>query len=65
MIKAIEKTDLTESFQERGLRAKTASETDALEHVSELLGHANTQTTRSIYRRKPTTVSPLFKSKKS
>jgi integrase len=60
MRKALEKTDLTERFQERDLRAKVASESATLEEASERLAHASTATTKRIYRRKPTKVKPLI-----
>ena len=49
---------LTERFQFRDLRAKSASD-DGLEAASARLGHTNTAITERIYRRKPARVSPL------
>ena len=52
-------TKVTERFHEHDLRAKAASDSETVEEASELLGHATTETTKRVYRRKPTTVSPL------
>lgn len=60
MRKALDKTKLSERFQERDLRAKVASESATLEEASERLAHASTETTKRIYRRKPAKVKPLI-----
>lgn len=52
-------TKVTERFHEHDLRAKAASDSETLEEASERLGHATTETTKRVYRRKPTTVTPL------
>jgi integrase len=46
-------------FQMRDTRAKTATDTDTLEHASELLGHTDKAVTRKVYRRKGEAVGPL------
>jgi integrase len=58
MRKALEKTNLTERFTEHDLRAKAASDTE-IEHAQKLLGHASSETTNRIYRRKAEKVKPL------
>lgn len=45
-----------ERFSEHDLRAKTASDADRLEHAQQLLDHADSNTTRRIYRRKDTLI---------
>lgn len=54
--KALATTNLTESFQERDLRAKVASDVDTAEEAAQLLQHHSTATTKKVYRRKPETV---------
>ncbi len=58
MDKALKETSLQERFQERDLRAKTASDMP-LELASALLGHADPRITEKVYRRKPDVVKPL------
>ncbi len=58
MDKALRETSLQERFQERDLRAKTASDMP-LELASALLGHADSRITERVYRRKPDVVEPL------
>ncbi len=60
MRKAVADKDnpLTESFQFRDLRAKSASD-DRLESATARLGHSDPRLTENIYRRKPTIVRPL------
>ncbi len=41
------------------LRVKCASDKDGLESAAALLGHANSQTTKSVYRRKTPRATPL------
>ena len=62
MAKAILNTDLTERFQERDLRAKTASDVESAEHAAKLLQHHSTATTNRVYRRKPEIVIPFQRS---
>lgn len=60
MDKVMARTAVTERFQERDLRAKTASDSDTVEEASELLAHSSTDITRRVYRRKPVRVKPLL-----
>ncbi|MCK4742887.1 MAG: tyrosine-type recombinase/integrase [Sulfuriflexus sp.] len=64
MDKVMTQTDVVDRFQERDLRAKVASESASLLEASERLGHASTETTKRIYRRKPVRVSPLIRNPK-
>lgn len=61
MDKVLERTKVTERFQERDLRAKVASESDTLEEASARLGHSSTEITQRVYRRKPVRVLPLVR----
>jgi integrase len=58
MGKALKDTELRERFQERDLRAKTASDMP-LELAAALLGHADPRITKRVYRRRPDVVKPL------
>ena len=58
MDKVLEKTKVTDRFQERDLRAKVASDSDSLIEASERLGHADTAITQRVYRRKPVRIQP-------
>ncbi len=58
MDKALRETSLQDRFQERDLRAKTASDMP-LELASALLGHADARITQRVYRRRPDVVKPL------
>ena len=49
---------LTERFQFRDLRTKSASD-DTVEAASKRLGHANPQITERVYRRKAERAKPL------
>ena len=51
MNKALKETKLKERFTEHDLRAKVASDINT-EHARQLLGHASTEITERIYRRK-------------
>lgn len=64
MDKVLSETRVTDRFQERDLRAKVASESDTLVEASERLGHASTEITQRVYRRKPVRVQPLVRGKK-
>jgi hypothetical protein len=55
---ADKKNPLTESFQFRDLRAKSASD-DTAESATARLGHSDPKLTENIYRRKPAIVRPL------
>jgi len=59
MKRVMELTKVTERFHEHDLRAKAASDSETLEEASKLLGHSSTEITNRVYRRKPTTVTPL------
>ena len=48
-----------ERFQERDLRAKSASDDIDLESARRRLGHTSEQITRTVYRRKGEVVQPL------
>jgi len=61
MGKVLADTNVYERFQERDLRAKVASESDTLIEASERLGHADTNITQRVYRRKPVRVQPLIR----
>lgn len=50
---------LSERFTFHDLRAKCASDKDGLESAAALLGHASSQTTKSVYRRKMPGATPL------
>jgi integrase len=50
---------LAERFTFHDLRAKCASDKDGLESAATLLGHANSQTTKSVYRRRMPRATPL------
>jgi integrase len=50
---------LGERFTFHDLRAKCASDKDGLEDAAALLGHASSQTTKSVYRRKMPRATPL------
>ena len=58
--KVMDQTNIAERFQERDLRAATGSYSDSLIEASERLGHASTETTQRIYRRRPVRVQPLI-----
>ncbi len=58
MGKALKETRLEVRFQERDLRAKTASDMP-LELATALLGHADARLTQRVYRRRPDVVKPL------
>jgi len=57
MLKALTETDLKERFREHDLRAKVASDTEAV-HARLLLGHASQEITNRVYRRKPEQIKP-------
>lgn len=58
MKRVLEETDVKESFAERDLRAKAATDAESLEAAMKLLAHADERTTREWYRRKPELVKP-------
>ena len=53
-----ENSGLTERFQFRNLRAKSASD-DTAEATSKRLGHADSKITERVYRRKAERAKPL------
>lgn len=59
MDRVLAETKVTQRFHEHDIRAKTASDAEDLEHARALLSHANSNTTRRIYRRKAEVVKPL------
>ena len=59
MAKAIEEKAIAERFTFNDIRAKSATDSDTVLEASERLGHASTSTTKGVYIRKPTKVSPL------
>lgn len=64
MKKVLTETKVSERFQERDLRATVASDSDTLVEASERLGHASTEITQRVYRRKPSRVKPLTRGSK-
>lgn len=58
MRKALEETELEESFTEHDLCSKTASDVETVEEAARLRGHTNTRTTEENYRVKPNVVVP-------
>jgi integrase len=59
MRKAIDKGLLSETFQERDIRAKAGSDSESAEAASGLLDHADGKVTRRHYRRKAEVIKPL------
>lgn len=59
MDRVLAETKVTERFTEHDLRAKCASDAETLAHAQQLLSHADSATTRRIYRRRPERVKPL------
>jgi integrase len=57
MERVLTKTKVKERFTEHDLRAKVASDTDG-EHARRLLGHATSEITEKVYRRKPDIIRP-------
>jgi len=55
-VQALKDTKLKERFTEHDLRAKCASDAETLDHAQSLLAHADSSTTKRIYRRKPEVV---------
>ena len=58
MRKVLKEAKVEEHFTEHDLRAKCASDAESHERARELLAHADSQTTRRIYRRRPERVRP-------
>lgn len=59
MDRVLNETKVTERFTEHDLRAKCASDAETLAHAQQLLAHADSATTKRIYRRRPERVKPL------
>jgi integrase len=59
MARVIKETKIAKHFTEHDLRAKVASDAESLEHAQALLAHADSKTTKRIYRRKAELVKPL------
>jgi integrase len=59
MERVMNETKVTEWFTEHDLRAKVGSDADSIEHAQALLAHADSSTTKRIYRRKAELVMPL------
>ncbi|HEX2542014.1 MAG TPA: hypothetical protein VHM00_13135 [Caldimonas sp.] len=59
MKRVVKETNVKEPFTEHDLRAKVASDAGTLEHARSLLAHADSRTTRRVYRRKAEIVEPL------
>ncbi len=59
MKRVMSETKIKEHFTQHDLRAKCASDAKTLEHARALLSHADSRTTRRVYRRKPEHVEPL------
>jgi len=60
MRKAINDTNLVNRFQERDLRAKTATDSSSLEEAQLRLTHSSSEVTNRVYRRKPSRIKPLL-----
>jgi hypothetical protein len=59
MARVIKETKIEKHFTEHDMRAKVASDAESLEHAQALLAHADSKTTKRIYRRKAELVKPL------
>jgi integrase len=59
MERVLAETKVSQSFTDHDLRAKCASDADTLEQARALLAHADSRTTKRIYRRRPELVQPL------
>jgi integrase len=59
MKRVLAETKVTQPFTEHDLRAKVGSDASSLEHAQALLQHADSRTTKRVYRRKAETVNPL------
>lgn len=57
MAKVLSETAVKDRFTEHDLRAKVASDVDG-DHARRLLGHASSQITERVYRRKPDMIKP-------
>ena len=59
MTRVLAETKITERFTEHDLRGKVGSDAESLERARQLLGHADSNITERVYRRKPEFVKPL------
>ncbi|WP_343743260.1 integrase [Herbaspirillum huttiense] len=59
MERVMKETKVKQSFTDHDLRAKCASDADTLEQARALLAHADSRTTKRVYRRRPELVQPL------
>lgn len=59
MDRVLSETKVSQPFTDHDLRAKCASDADSLDHARALLAHADGNTTKRVYRRKPEVVRPL------
>lgn len=59
MDRVLKETKVTEHFTEHDLRAKVGSDAESLVHAQALLAHADSRTTKRIYRRKAEVVKPM------
>lgn len=59
MDRLLTETKIEKRFTEHDMRAKCGSDLDTLAHAQQLLAHADSRTTKKIYRRKPERVKPL------
>jgi len=59
MKRVLTETKVKDSFTDHDLRAKCASDAETLEQARALLSHADSRTTKRIYRRRPESVLPL------
>jgi len=58
MDRVLKETKVTERFAERDIRAKVGSDLATIEEAQQMLGHADSRTTRKHYRRRPQIVRP-------
>ncbi len=54
----LKETKIRERFTEHDLRAKVGSDAESLERAQQLLAHADSSTTKRIYRRKIEAIKP-------
>lgn len=59
MERVMTETKVKKSFTDHDLRAKCASDAETLEQARALLAHADSRTTKRVYRRRPEVVQPL------
>ncbi len=59
MERVLKETRVEKRFTEHDLRAKCGSDADSLEHAQALLAHADSATTKRIFRGRPDRIDPL------